>query len=277
MTLAVLMSVYAGETAGRLDLAMDSIWTHQNRKPDRVILVEDGPLPCSVHEVIEKWQSVLGNSLVVLRNETNLGLTISLNRGLDVISEDLVARMDSDDVSLPERFHIQAAYLENHPDVAVLGSSIQEFDDDNDCLQIRHFPTGDIRKYIAKASPVAHPAVMMRMDLFREGGLRYDERFRTSQDIALWYDALSKGYRIDNVDEVLLKFRRDESAASRRSKSKALGEFKIYVRGIYRLYGAFTWRYIYPVSRLIFRLMPNNFIKLVYNSRLRVLLLQKSR
>lgn len=271
MTISVLMSVYKSERSECLDEALASVWTAQTLKPRQIILVEDGPLTDGLYETIEKWKRELGDVLLVLANVQNLGLTKSLNIGLSHVTSDLVARMDSDDISMPTRFEKQVKYLEAHPDVSVVGGAMQEFNSENPCVNVRHYPrtNADVLRSIYKACPIAHPTAMMRMAMFREGGLRYDERFRTSQDIALWYDAVCAGYKIANLDEVTFRFRLANDMFKRRSRAKAWNEFRIYMSGVRRLYGLFTPKYVYPISRLMFRLMPVKVVKMVYGSNLR--------
>ena len=107
MTLSVLMSVYKSERPEYLDRSLQSIISDQTEKPDMVVLVQDGFLDNDLLRVIKKWREIVGDKMVIIKNETNLGLTKSLNEGLDVITTDLVARMDSDDISCPERFEKQ--------------------------------------------------------------------------------------------------------------------------------------------------------------------------
>lgn len=268
--IAVLMSVYKSEKALYLDRALHSVWSDQTRKPDEVVLVEDGPLGEDLRSVIDKWVRLLGDRLKVVVNETNLGLTKSLNKGIDVVTADYIARMDSDDISAPERFALQCDFLDRNPDIDVVGGALLEFDESNPRLNVRHYPlTPDQTKaYIVKASPLAHPTVMMRRRMFDEG-LRYNERYRTSQDIALWYDVICSGRKIANLDVVTINFRRDGDVFKRRGREKAWNEFKIYMNGIYRLHGVLTLKYLYPVSRLMFRLLPVRFVKMIYGSGVR--------
>lgn len=226
--------------------------------------------------VIQKWKQLHGEKLLIVPNKENLGLTKSLNKGIKVIDGDFIARMDSDDISHPLRFERQVSYLTNHPDVAIVGGSIQEFNDNDNCLNVRHYPLNndEVLKYIYKASPLAHPAVMMRKAIF-DNGLSYNERYRTTQDIALWFDAICNGYKIGNIRDVVLYFRRDDGVYERRSRRKAKNEFIIYIYGIYRLYGLFTWKYIYPFMRLGFRLMPKFIIKWIYEGKIRRTVLEK--
>jgi glycosyltransferase involved in cell wall biosynthesis len=270
MTISVLMSVYKSEEAAYLDRSLKSVWDDQTLKPAQIVLVEDGPLGDDLLAVVDKWKNQLGSLFCVCKNEVNLGLTKSLNIGLAHVTSSLVARADSDDISAPQRFELQSKFLEIHPDIDVVGGSIQEFDHEHDCLNIRHYPIGDddVRKYIVKASPLAHPAVMMRMEMFGNG-LKYDERYRMSQDIQLWFDVLLSGYKISNVSDIVLKFRREGNVFKRRSRVKAKNEFIIYMRGIYRLKGMFTLAYRYPIARFFFRIMPIGVVRFIYNSKLR--------
>lgn len=260
-----------------LNRALKSVWDEQTRKPDEIILIEDGPLGNDLSAVIEKWKMRLGSSIfVILSNNVNMGLTKSLNKGIEYVHSEYVARMDSDDISDPLRFEKQVAYLEKHPEVDVLGGALQEFNEANDCLNIRHYPQTpeESRNYILKASPLAHPTVMIRRRVF-DSGIRYNEKYRTCQDVALWFELIAKGYKIANLPDITIRFRRDDSVFSRRkSKKNIWNEFRIYMHGIYSLQGLFTWKYIYPISRLVFRLMPASFIKWVYGSKLRRGLLQ---
>lgn len=150
MTISVLLSVYKSENPSYLDRALQSIWTDQTLKPNEIVLIEDGPLGDELLAIIQKWKDSLSNRLQILRNEQNLGLTKSLNKGIQYIKSDLIARMDSDDISEPTRFEKQVGYLEEHPEVDVVGGSLQEFNEGNDCLNIRHYPQTpeESRKYI---------------------------------------------------------------------------------------------------------------------------------
>lgn len=274
MTISVLMSVYNKDCPSFLNLALESIWAKQTYKPNEIILIEDGYLNKDLLGIINNWKKILQNKLIIHINKENLGLTKSLNIGLKYATGDFIARMDSDDISHPLRFQNQIEFLNSHPDIDIVGGYLQEFNENNPCLNTRKYPLTpeDAFAYISKASPLAHPTVMIRKKVF-DNGIQYDERYRTSQDIALWFKCLSKGYKIANIPMITLYFRRDDSIYKRRNKSKAINEFKIYMNGIFKLHGLFTYKYIYPITRLIFRLMPTSIIKWGYNSKIRKSLL----
>ncbi len=274
MTFSVLMSVYYKETGKNLDGALDSIWTKQTLKPNQIILVQDGPLTEELYLVVDKYKKICGDVLYIVVLEKNSGLVAALNKGLEYVTTDVVARMDSDDYSAPDRFEKQIHFLENHPSIDILGGSAQEFSDNQACISVRRYPHSEIKQYIAKASPLCHATVVMNMRIFREGGLRYDSRYHMNEDIALWFDVLRKGFSISNIDDIIYYVRSDGGMIMRRSKVKSKTEFYAYMRGIKDIYGLFTWRYIYPLTRLVFRLMPPKLIGMIYASKVRTIFLK---
>ncbi len=276
MKLSVLMSVYKSEKPANLDRSLQSVWDDQMLKPDEIILVQDGFVGDELASVINQWKGKLRDALVFLVNETNLGLTKSLNKGIKVAKGEYIARMDSDDISLPNRFLHQVEYMDQHPEISVLGGAIQEFNEQEGIIGERHFPinTAVVKQYIHKASPVAHPAVIIRKSLFDEGVL-YNEEYRTSQDLALWFDVLATGHQMANLDEIVLQFRRDANVYQRRkNKVDSCLELKIHLKGIRTLFGFSPIKSLYPIARYTLRLMPNSIINKFYNGSLRGKLLK---
>ena len=281
LTISVLMSVYRSEKGEYLDRSLQSVWDDQTRKPEQIVLIEDGAIPEELELIIDSFQSRVNASgvakMVVVKLPVNGGLTKALNAGIKHVTGDLIARMDSDDISAPQRFELQEKFLRENPKIDILGGSMQEFDDEHECLNVRHYPLTheDACKYIVKACPLAHPAVMMRRRIFDEG-LHYDERYRMSQDIKLWYDAILAGYRMANLQEIVLYFRQQGDVFRRRSRVKAWNEFKIYMNGIYRMHGLFTLAYRYPIARYVFRNLPPSLVKKIYESGMRKRVLENS-
>lgn len=269
MTIAVLMSVYKSEKADRLDRCMRSIWNDQMLKPNQVILVEDGPLPDELHKVIAVWKERLQGVLDVLVNEENLGLTKSLNKGLKVVKTDLIARMDTDDQSTPLRFEVQEKFMREHPEIDVLGGAYNIMDDKGVVQYAKYFKHSheEMMQQICWRCPLSHPTVMMRTSMFKEKGLKYDERFRNSQDIALWVDAVQAGCKFANSDDIVLNFTEDNDVYKRRGKVRAMNEYKSFARAAKRLYGKYSWRRILPVMRYCFRRMPVKSIGFIYHSK----------
>ena len=275
--ISVLISVYKSEKADYLDRALRSVWDEQTLKPNKIVLVQDGPLGAELTLVINRWVNKLGEHILIIRNEKNIGLTKSLIKGISEIDTDYIARMDSDDITLPNRFEVQAEFLDKHPEIAVVGSDIIEFSDSTGDLGVRKYPrdTETAKKTIYKANPLAHPVVMMRKSMFDEG-VSYNKNYRTTQDLALWFDVLTAGYEVANIEEPLLRFRRNDSVYHRRANwSDSWLELKIHEKGIWKLYGLSPYKSLFPLARFAIRLLPGSWIKKLYNGGLRKKIVEK--
>ena len=268
--ISVIIATYKGEKPEYLDRAMRSIWDDQKRKPDEIVLVEDGPLTTGLCSVVDAWEKILESKLVVIEKPVNQGLAAALNDAIEVAHGDLIARMDSDDISLPDRFMLQEQYMDEHPEVDILGGSIREFNDEGTLSAVQRYPATmqEVLRTMYKASPLAHPTVMYRSSFFK-AGYRYSSKYHICEDVTMWYDAAAGSRVINNLQDVLLEFRRNPSVMRRRSREKAWSEFLAYNDGISRLYGRFSYKYIYSFMRMCFRLMPASLVSLIYDSKLR--------
>ncbi|XDZ52674.1 glycosyltransferase [Neisseriaceae bacterium CLB008] len=214
---SVLLSIYHKEQASFLHEAMSSIWTKQLLQPTEIILVQDGPLTPELNEAIAEWQHIIGSSFITIQLPENVGLGKALNQGLKHCQYELVARMDTDDICLPTRFHEQVTYLHVHPEVAVLGTSIQEFDKDpSKLISLKSVPTrqADIVEYAKKRSPFNHPSVMYRKSVIEALGGYQHHLFM--EDYNLWLRIIAAGYQVANLEEVLLHMRAGQAMLSRR-------------------------------------------------------------
>jgi glycosyltransferase involved in cell wall biosynthesis len=263
------MSVYKSEKDIYLDRAIKSVWDDQTYKPSQIILVEDGPLTPELYDVIEKWQKRISEVLCLIINEENVGLTISLNKGLKMVTSDLIARMDTDDQSVPDRFAKQVEFLKEHSDIDVVGGAMEIVDKNGNSKYIKHTKLHheEMVKQICWKCPLMHPTVMMRNSMFVDKGLSYNEEFRNAQDIALWVDAIMAGCKLANLPDVLLKFTEDEDVYRRRGKVRAFNEYKSFARAAKNIFGTYSPRRILPVLRYVFRRMPVGVIKAAYNSK----------
>ena len=156
---SVLMSVYIREQAALLDRALQSILVNQSVKPSELVLVEDGPLTDGLYHVIDKYRQIFPE-LISVKLPQNGGLGNALNAGMKQCRYEWIARMDSDDISLPTRFEKQLEYLETHPDTDVLGCALGEFEDnEHKVMSIKTCPVS-VDSYIKFRSPVNHPTVL---------------------------------------------------------------------------------------------------------------------
>jgi glycosyltransferase involved in cell wall biosynthesis len=208
----VLMAVYNGEVY--LSEAVCSI-LEQSFGDFEFLIVDDASTDRSV-EVVESF----GDPRIrLLRNERNLGLAASLNRGLEVASGEYIARMDGDDISARDRLKAQVNLLDRNPRIGACGTWINHIGKER---IIRYYTDPDILKCILLFDPpMAHPTVMFRKDLFLRNALRYDGAYRRSQDYELWARA-SDHMEFTNIPKVLLYYRyaEEDGNASVRSKNK---------------------------------------------------------
>jgi glycosyltransferase involved in cell wall biosynthesis len=128
MHFSVLLSLYTKENPLYFNQAISSIWDEQTLKPNQIVLVKDGPLTPELDQAIDEWGKKLGDILTIVALPENIGLGAALNEGLKYCKYDLVARMDTDDISLPERFEKQISFMANNPDIAVSSTWIEEID-----------------------------------------------------------------------------------------------------------------------------------------------------
>ena len=228
---AILLSVYKKDRLQWLKISVDSILS-QTYQPIVLYIGVDGVVDSSVSKYLEDIEKE--ENIVVLRFEENRGLAAVLNSLLEETIKDgytFYARMDADDISLPDRIQKQMDYLNNNPDIDVVGGATSRINSEGNLLnRIIVLPQKpeECRKLFAYKNPLAHPAVLFRKSFFDKVGHFYRPEYRTNQDTLLWYDGLKNGAKIGNVKDVVLYFRvSDDLISSRRGgKEKAQKQLK---------------------------------------------------
>jgi glycosyltransferase involved in cell wall biosynthesis len=147
-----------------------------------------------------------------IRPDNRIGLAASLNLGISKATAPYIARFDSDDICLPQRLERQLAFMDNHPEIDVLGAGLDIFGDDGGTLAHRHYPTDpdEIERKFQTTTAVAHPTVMMRKAVVDQFG-GYDASFRFAEDLELWLRLLNNGVRFANLSEILVKYRQQST------------------------------------------------------------------
>ena len=225
MKFSVLLSVYGKDDASFFKEALLSVSKEQTVKPAQIVVVEDGPVPEDIEHAIEDAIKASPEcEFTVIRKPQNAGLAAALNTGLKACKYEWVARMDSDDISLPDRFEKQLVYIENHPSVDVIGGSIAEFTNTPGDMQSERHVGLDmkaIRKMAKTRTPMNHVSVMFKKSVVEKAG-GYCENFGKLEDYKLWVDLLGHHAVLANVDDVLVYVRTGNGFITRRSNRREI-------------------------------------------------------
>lgn len=231
---SVLMSVYKKENPEYLDLALDSI-ERQTIKPSEVILVEDGPITNDLQKIILNHKHLFGDGFKVIKSPTNKGLGDALRLGTKYVSTNWIARMDSDDYSVPDRFEKQLNLISSRPNLAIVGGQVDEFSKSvNNIVGVRKVPTDPnlIYDFIKWRSPFNHPTVMInKKSLLQVGGyIKYGKL----EDYYLWARIIKQGLEVANLPSSLVLMRVDNGMYKRRGSLENLKYIFKLRRYLYR-------------------------------------------
>ena len=210
------MPIYHADVPDHLDEAVDSI-INQTLSPDEIILVKDGPIGEELDVVIEKWIKLRPGLFQVFALPENKGLGPALQAGLEKCSYDIVARMDADDISCPDRFEKQLTFLQKNPDVSLVSSWMACFEKRSDNITfVRRAPITHerISKLARFRNPINHAASVFRRSAVMEvGGYRHWPGF---EDYHLYVRMLLNGAKMACIPEVLYRVRQEGLYSRRR-------------------------------------------------------------
>jgi glycosyltransferase involved in cell wall biosynthesis len=262
-TLSVLMSIYHKEERTNLRECLKSL-SIQSKLASEIILVEDGLLTPALYEEIEIWEKKL--PIIRVKLPKNIGLGKALNEGLTYCSNELVARMDTDDICLPQRFEKQLLIFENNKDVSICGTSILEFDTDpTNTISSRIPPLSqkDILKFSCWKNPFNHMTVMFKKSHIIHAGSYQDLPWM--EDWFLWLRLLALGYKGQNISEPLVNARTGVSMIVRRSgASYVKSEWALTVKKIELKLVSRPKAYMIFCLRSIPRLLPKRTLFKLY-------------
>lgn len=263
MKLSVISSVYYKERADYLDESLKSVF-NQSLVPDEVIVVEDGPLSSDLYQVIEKYKFQY-DQFRTIPLQQNKGLAHALNVAIKSSSADYFARMDTDDISEPNRFEKQVSFLIDNKDVDCVGTWVVEINADGSEFYRKQMPITheECRNFYMKRNPMAHPTVMFRRSYFDKAGF-YPEDTYQEEDTMLWANGFAKGCRFANIPEYLYRFRIDDKFFNRRKGIRyAIDTFNIRHK-IRKMLGFPIKADIYAILFATSKMMPEPFLKLMY-------------
>ena len=257
MKYSIVMSVYYKDQPEWLVDAIESL-LNQTVPSDDIVIVADGPLPKQVDAVLYNY--VTSKKIRLIRLMKNMGLGHALNAGIKNAKHELVARMDSDDISVLNRFELQITAFKDNPELDILGGQIAEFiDDPSNVVAYRKVPTSqqEIEKFARRRNPFNHPTVVFKKTFIEKVGC-YDSSVIRLEDYDLWLRALSSGATCANLDSTLLKYRLTNDSIKRR---KTISSWKNHIRYRTRFYSreyiSFS-DYMYGLAtQTLILIMPN--------------------
>lgn len=266
---SVLMSLYKKEKPEYLRLAIDSI-LNQTVSPDEITIVKDGLLTPELDAVLEEY-SKKSDVFNIVGYEKNRGLGLALNYGLEHCRNELVARMDTDDIAKPDRCEKQLKKFEENPDLSLLGSSVDEFySDPEHVVSRRVIPTShkEIYEFAKRRSAFNHPTVMYKRS--KVLGLGGYGNLRRNQDVDLFGRMLYSGLIAGNIEESLLFFRSNDDLAKRRKSWENTKSYIDTIKKFWKMgYSSFSDYAMIAVAQTSMFLMPVKLQHLVYKNFLR--------
>ncbi len=262
----VLFPVYRNENSSYFKIALDSI-IDQSLVPTEILILVDGPIEDDLRNILDEYSKEYSSIIRIIYFKENRGLGRVLHDGVEHAKYDIIARMDSDDISLPTRFEEQIKYFIKH-NLDLLGTPIIEFNSKTNELQIRDVPNrNELPKFIDKRCPFNHMSVMYKKSsVLRVGNY---ENIMHLEDYYLWYKMYRMGMKMDNMDKPLVKARID-NLYEKRSGWKYF-KWELNLQKQLRKSGFITRRAYFRniLIRGIVRLLPKFIVKFIYKHFLR--------
>lgn len=262
---SVLMSFYLNDKPELLRKALDSIFQN-SIVPSEIILIQDGPVGAELTAVISSYSSKDILKITVLKE--NVGLARALNIGLGLISNPYTFRADADDYNMPDRFIKQLKFLEDG--VALVGSSILEVDAHGKNIAIRTAPANEIeiKKLIGRRNPFNHMSVAFKTDVvIAVGGY---PNIYLKEDYALWAKIVARGYKVANLDDILVRATAGRDMYRRRGGILYVqSEIEMQRFLMQQNLQNFQWALIYGFSRSLVFLLPSKVRGYIYENFLR--------
>lgn len=264
------MSVYNKENPNYFKTSIESM-LNQTIMPEQIVIVKDGKLTDELDEVIKYYESINPELFTIVSLKKNVGLGKALNEGLKKCRNELVARMDTDDISVRKRCELQIREFTKNEQLSIVGGIIDEFyEDPKKIISSRVVPLNhkEILKFSRRRNPFNHPTVMYKKSAVLNCGGYGD--YRRNQDFDLFVRMLNNGHIALNIDKPLVLFRANQNYLKRRKswekcKSNIVMIYNFWRKGYSSLFDLI----IVTISQLFVFFTPLWFVKWVYNTFLR--------
>ena len=258
---SVCTSIYKNDKPGFVKVALDSMLLQQTVKPDEIVLVQDGPVPYELSRLLIDYIDNYGNVFNVIKLEKNGGLGNALKIGVENAKYSIIARMDSDDICLPDRFEKQLTYLESHPECDIIAGQLTGSIDSPDNIIGRRempLPNDEICQYKRNGCALHHVTVIFRKDAVLKAG-NYQDWF-WNEDYYLWVRMMMSNCVFANIPEVVVNVRSGADQYARRGGKKYF-DSEIGIKKLMLERGMISKReYLvnYVERFIIQRVMPNS-------------------
>ena len=260
---SVIMGVYNVETT--IEAAINSI-LEQTYQDFELILCDDGSTD-KTFDVASQYEKKYTDKIVLLKNEKNMGLNYTLNKCLVEAKGVYIARMDGDDVCDSERFAEEIAVLENEPDIAIVSTDMQHFDESGTWGRISH-PTYPQNIDFLRGTPFCHAPCMVRKEAYDAvGGYSVDDKLLRVEDYHLWMKMYMAGYRGKNLNKALYSMRDDRNAYSRRKFKYRINETYVHLCAVKKLKLP-KWGYLCACKPILVGLLPEFLYNFLHRVRL---------
>lgn len=268
-SIAVLLPVYKNDKPAFFENAVSSL-LDQTFKDVKIFIGVDGPIDGDIDCYVKKCE--VNSTFFVIRFEDNRGLACVLNDLLKMAIEqgfEYFGRMDADDICVKTRFERQIQFLQAHPDVDVVGGSIEEIDEEgvkNGKIVTYPLTHDECRKFFRYRDPMAHPATFFRKRFF-DKAKGYRPEFRKNQDTMLWFDGFMSGCVFANIPETVLYFRVANDFYSRRNGWKRAMQMYSFRKEINKKMGYDFSATLFMYAMLCMTVAPTWVKKILYRFR----------
>lgn len=256
---SVIMGVYNTRKKEILENAIMSI-LNQTLRDFEFIICDDGSTDNTMNFIIETCQN--DDRVIILKNETNMGLAYTLNKCLKIAKGEYIARMDADDESILTRLEKQVEFLDNNKEYGLVGTNINLFDEKRGIWGIKKYTEHVNKEDFLYNVPLAHPAIMARKEAYQVvNGYRDIKQTIRVEDYDCFMRMQKNEIKIYNIQEELLKYREDDICAKKKKYRYRFNEVWVRYNGFKELGLLNLKNYIYIVKPLIAGVLPQKIIK----------------
>lgn len=262
--ISVIMGIY--NCASTLVEALDSLYA-QTYQGFKIILCEDGSSD-DTYQVAADYAAKHDN-IILIKNERNRGLNYTLNHCLEYADTEYVARMDGDDISMPERFEKEITFLDEHLEYAIVSCPMIYFDEQGEFGRGKGGFEPKKEAFIY-GTPFCHAPCMVRREAYTAvGGYTVSSKLLRVEDYHLWLKMFEKGFRGYNLNQCLYAMRDDRNAVARRKWKGSINEMNVHLMAC-RMLRLPVKGYIYSIIPLLKQLLPRFIYTYFHKRRLNI-------